>query len=77
MSRHYNTKHDDRGTSNYQDRPGVMGTSGHLPAIEGNAGLRAKQDRRVRLTCTIGDNHDGHECNGRPFPFGDDSEGDE
>lgn len=63
MSRHYCTEHTERKTSNYKTRPGVMGTSGHLAAIEGNQGLRAKQERRV-------------ENFGSPFPRGLD-EGDE
>lgn len=70
MSRHHNTKHDERSPANYANRPGMMGTSGHLTAVEGNSGLRAKQERRIRATCTIGDNHDHHECNGVPFPAG-------
>jgi hypothetical protein len=69
MSRHHNTKHDERSGSNYAERTGVMGTGGHLPAIEGNSGLRAKQDRRIKATCTVGEDHDRHECNGQPFPF--------
>lgn len=68
MSTKHNTKHVERSRSNYQDRPGLMGTSGHLPAIEGNSGLAAKQERRIKATCTVGEDHDRHECNGSPFP---------
>lgn len=68
MSRHHNTKHFERSGSNYEGRPGMMGTGGHLPAIEGNAGLRARQERRVKATCTVSEDHDHHACNGFPWP---------
>ena len=77
MSTKHNTKHNERGRSNYSNRLGVMGTTGHLPAIEGNTGLRHKQERRVMATCTVGDNHNGHECNGSPFPNGSDTSEDD
>lgn len=68
MSTHHNTKHDERSKSNYQTRPGMMGTSGHLAAIEGGSGLRARQERRIRNTCTLPHEHDTDSCNGSPFP---------
>jgi hypothetical protein len=65
--------------SRYQNRPGVMGTSGRLEPIEGPTGLRNKQERRIRQSCTISDKHDhgiwfreSHRdltrCDGVPWP---------
>lgn len=73
MSRHHNTKHVERKVSNYAERPGVMGTGGKLAEIEGRTGLRYRQEQRVKATCTVGDNHNGHECNGSPLPKGEDT----
>ena len=64
MSRHHNTEHPERSTSNYKTRAGMMGTTGHLAAIEGNQGLRARQERRIANF-------------GSPFPRGEESEVDE
>jgi hypothetical protein len=75
MSRHHNTKHEERSGSNYAERTGVMGTGGKLTEIEGRTGLRYRQEQRIKATCTAGENHNGHECNGSPFPKGDDSPG--
>ena len=66
--------------SRYQKRPGVMGTSGRLEPIEGPTGLRNRQERRIRQSCTVaGDHQHGvwlldngrrnlERCNGAPWP---------
>jgi hypothetical protein len=66
--------------SPYQQRRGLMGTSGKLAAIEGRSGLRARQERRIRQSCTIAPDHshgvwldnsgrrDMDRCNGVPWP---------
>jgi hypothetical protein len=70
MSRKHNTKHEERGTSNYPTRPGMyrlrrnaqMDTAEHL---------RGVQDRRIRETCTLDPGkHSVHQCNGSPLPNG-------
>lgn len=65
MSRHHNTKHPERSRKTPRE-------FGKLAGIEGRSGLRERQERRVRATCTIGENHNGHDCNGVPFPTGSD-----
>jgi hypothetical protein len=65
--------------SRYQNRPGVMGTSGRLEPIEGPTGLRNRQERRIRQSCSVDANHvhgiwlkgsyrDLERCNGVPWP---------
>ncbi len=74
MSRKYNCKHPERGrnseegTSGYQKRlrERGLGKAPHMLALDT---LRTRQLRRVRETCTLGPEHDGHKCNGLPFPF--------
>lgn len=68
MSAKHNCKHVDRSRSNYPNRPGVY-SHGHLAEVEGSTGLRSRQERRVRATCSVGNDHDGHKCDGFPFPF--------
>ncbi len=73
MSRKHNCKHPERGrnseegASGYQKRLRDRGL-GKAPRMADLDGLRAKQLRRVRETCTMGPEHDGHKCNGSPFP---------
>lgn len=72
MSVKHNVSHKEkfgRGKSRYPDRLAARGLSHapHLAEIEGSTGLRARQERRVRETCTVGPNHDRHECNGQPW----------
>lgn len=54
--------------SKYQSRPGVMGTSGRLAPIEGPTGLRNRQERRIRQSCTVDHVHRNIDCNGVPWP---------
>jgi len=66
--------------SQYQERPGLFGTSGKLAGIDGRTGLRVRQERRVANSCTIGGDHDHgvylfdsgrrnlDRCNGVPWP---------
>lgn len=50
MSRKYNCAHPDRSKSNYPNRPGLFGPHSRLEPIEGRAGLRARQERRLAQT---------------------------
>lgn len=68
MSRKHNTKHEERGTSNYPTRPGMyrLRRNAQMESLEH---LRQVQDRRIRETCTLSsDNHGTHQCNGSPLP---------
>lgn len=63
MSTKYNTKHF-RSKSNYPSRPGIYSHE----RMEDLETLRARQNARIRNTCTIKHNHNSSEkCNGRPF----------
>lgn len=66
MSMKHNCLHPNRGRSNYPHRPGMY-SHGSLANVDG---LRARQERRVRETCTLDHEHDVHGlgCNGRPWP---------
>jgi hypothetical protein len=67
MSRHHNTKHPERVEGGYRRRLQARGLS-KAPTMEELETLQKRQTNRVRATCTVGENHDGHECNGSPFP---------
>lgn len=76
MSRHYNTRHDDRNKSNYPERLNHRGLS-KAPAMEELEVLERRQDRRVRDTCTLVHEHDTIDCNGFPWWQGNDVHGPE
>jgi len=73
MTTKYNCKHPDRGHSRdtgeagYQKRLHDRGL-GKAPRMEPLEDLRKRQERRVRETCTVSPDHDGHKCNGVPWP---------
>lgn len=67
MSRHYNTKHTERSEGGYRRRLSARGLS-KAPVMEDLETLQKRQYNRVKATCTIGEDHDHHECNGSPFP---------
>jgi hypothetical protein len=69
MSRHHNTKHFGRGRSQYPKRLESRGLS-KAPSMTPVEQLRNRQIRRVEATCTMGDKHNGHKCNGQPWPDG-------
>ena len=67
MSRRYNTKHPERVDGGYRRRLEARGLS-KAPTMIDLETLQKRQNNRVKATCTVGENHDGHECNGSPFP---------
>ena len=69
MSAKYNTKHPLRCRSHYPERLTArgLGKTPVMQPIEGSTGLRARQERRVRETCTLSSDHKGHACNGVPW----------
>lgn len=72
MSRKHNTKHPNRGRTNevrgYLKRLHQRGL-GKAPMLADVDTLRVRQERRIRETCNLDSNHDGHQCNGVPFPY--------
>jgi hypothetical protein len=73
MSRKCNVSHPARKRSNYPNRLSARGLSKapRLAEIEGNTGLRHRQERRVMETCTVGHaDHNLIDCNGVPWPYG-------
>ncbi len=50
MSGKYNTKHPERGTSHYPERLYArhLKTAPRMAVIDGDTGLRARQERRTR-----------------------------
>lgn len=51
MSRHHNTRHPDRGRSNYPARLAARGLN-KAPALEAVDNLRSRQERRIAQTGT-------------------------
>ena len=67
MSRKHNTKHEERGTSNYPLRTRVFAI-GHSRVMEGLETLRKRQGNRVKATCGLSHVHeDPRDCNGNPW----------
>jgi hypothetical protein len=73
MSRHHNTKHPLRGLSHYHERLIARGL-GKAPLMPPLSWLRTHQERRVHETCTLGPQHECHECNGVPWKVRDANE---
>jgi hypothetical protein len=70
----HNAKHPDRGLSHYPDRLRARGL-GKAPQMAPVDGLRNRQERRIRETCSVDHRHDIAHCDGRPwrvFTSGDD-----
>jgi hypothetical protein len=68
MARKHNTKHFDRSRSNYPSRLEARGLA-KAPSLAPVEQLRNRQERRVRETCSLAGDHNGHKCNGFPWPM--------
>ena len=70
MGRKHNTKHDERGTSNYPNRARIFSLGGSRQ-MEGLETLRKRQEARIKNTCTLHVSHvstdDSRDCNGQPW----------
>lgn len=71
MPRKHNVKHPMRNKSRYPIRLSHRGLS-KAPAMDDVEVLAKRQARRVVDTCTLGGEHDRHECNGQPWWRGND-----
>src|SRR5512146_2537962 len=69
MSRRHNTKHTGRSKSRYPQRLVArgLGKAPTLAEIEGPSGLRVRQERRIRETCSLTHAHDVVSCDGQPW----------
>jgi hypothetical protein len=74
MSRKHNTKHEERGTSNYPFRARIFSIGGSRQ-MEGLETLRNRQNRRIKNTCTLHEVHvatdDARDCNGQAWYTGE------
>lgn len=67
--RKHHCKHPTRGHSHYPERLRARGLSKtpQLAPLDGNGGLRTKQERRVRDTCSLSHSHDMVSCDGHAW----------